>query len=396
MTFKTHTLLCLILVQINSLQPIISQSLKNQNNNENTALQISPNKSVELDIKANESSGLFFWNDTLWTHNDNKDITFYALDPENGKVIRTIALDIPVANDWEATTQDADFLYLGDFGNNVSGIRTDLKIFKISKQSIQSGKPKIDTIAFNYQDQDTLANATSITDFDCEAFIFLNDSLYLFTKQWKSTGTTVYALPTSKGKHRAKPVTSYNVNGLVTDACYNEKHNTIVLIMYSTELQPYILILNHFENSQFFDGNVTTLQVMLPFYQMEGIATEDGLQYYVSNETFNFSLLNIPAKLCNFNLQSFIISNPEKSNQPEKKTSLIYPNPFTDHLIVEFADNMVETSYSIYDGKGSLVKEGWINNKENHITTNDLIPGVYTINLSNGLKNYALQIINAR
>jgi hypothetical protein len=36
-------------------------------------------------------------------------------------------------NDWEELTQDKTHFYLGDFGNNASGNRTDLTIYKIAK-----------------------------------------------------------------------------------------------------------------------------------------------------------------------------------------------------------------------------------------------------------------------
>jgi len=83
--------------------------------------------------------------------------------------------------------QDKDYLYVGDFGNNLNGNRTDLKILRIRKNSVLVNPLKIDTINFSYSNQTNFTpTGTNNTDFDCEAFIVASDSIYLFTKQWIS------------------------------------------------------------------------------------------------------------------------------------------------------------------------------------------------------------------
>lgn len=84
--------------------------------------------------------------------------------------------------DWEEISQDADFVYVGDFGNNHNGIRADLHILRITKESILSDHSVIETINFSYSNQTDFAPAGSNnTDFDCEAFIASNGSIFLFT-----------------------------------------------------------------------------------------------------------------------------------------------------------------------------------------------------------------------
>ncbi len=83
--------------------------------------------------------------------------------------------------------------------------RTDLHILRIEKNSLLEGNPVIDTIWFIYENQKDLAAVPSNeTDFDCEAMVVSEDSIYLFSKQWDSLGTGFYQLPKTPGIHTAK------------------------------------------------------------------------------------------------------------------------------------------------------------------------------------------------
>jgi len=96
-----------------------------------------------------ETSGLILWNKRLWTHNDSEDLNIYALDTINGNILQSVQLTGTVNKDWEEISHDKDYIYIGDFGNNSGGNRTDLKILKISKNSISAGQPVIETINFS-------------------------------------------------------------------------------------------------------------------------------------------------------------------------------------------------------------------------------------------------------
>jgi hypothetical protein len=94
---------------------------------------ILPDNSFELNSILRETSGLILWNNRLWTFNDNDDVTLYSLDTINGEILDSLELTGTENRDWEAISQDDAFIYLGDFGNNEHGNRSDLKIYKISK-----------------------------------------------------------------------------------------------------------------------------------------------------------------------------------------------------------------------------------------------------------------------
>lgn len=250
-------------------------------------VSVSPDTTFPLSDVLSETSGLILWNGFLWTHNDDSDTKIYQLDSDQANIIRHYNLEEVNNREWEEISQDDEYIYLGDFGNNASGNRDDLHILRIDKQFIRSEVLSIDTIWFTYCDQlDFSPVAPNQTDFDCEAFIVSKDSIYLFTKQWTSGQTTVYSLPRIPGKHLAKRVDQYDIQGLVTGATCLDSLNLLTLCGYNSLLQPFIYLLYDFRDHRFFSGNKRKLAVALPFHQVEGVATGDGLIYYLSNESF--------------------------------------------------------------------------------------------------------------
>ncbi len=250
-------------------------------------IKIKPVSSVFLSDSIAETSSLVFFDNLLWTTNDDSDPTLYGMDT-NGSIKKKITIEGLKNKEWEEITQDNEYLYLGDFGNNYKGNRRDLRILKIEKKALQTAKPKIDTIAFTYADQTNFeVEKPNKTNFDCEAFITLKDSLYLFTKRYKDGKTSVYSLPKTPGKQLAKLIQTYNIKGLVTGASYFEEKNKIALSGYNKYLKPFVMLLDGFENYHFFDGRKQKIKLKLCFQQIESICTTDGLHYFLTNEKFS-------------------------------------------------------------------------------------------------------------
>ncbi len=269
--------------------------------------KIKPEYSIKLNDSVKETSGLITFNNLLWTHNDDHDKTIYGLD-SIGKIRRKIILEHAVNNDWEEISQDSTHIYIGDFGNNTSGNRTDLNILKINKTSFLNENPIIETISFKYSDQtDFSAKKPNTTNFDCEAFIVSKDSIYLFTKQWKSSKTSIYALPNRVGNHIAQFKSTINTKGLVTGAVFLENKKAIVLCGYSKTGKPFLYLLYDFKNGAFLSGNKRRINLKLPFHQIEGITTKDGLQYFITNESLvRKPILNNPQQIHYFDLSSLL------------------------------------------------------------------------------------------
>ena len=271
--------------------------------------KIKPQHSIRLSDSIKETSGLIAFDNLLWTHNDDHDITIYGLD-SLGKIRKKIILDKLVNHDWEEISQDSSHLYIGDFGNNYRGNRTDLQILKITKKSFLEENPIIDTISFSYSDQtDFKPQKGNTTNFDCEAFIVSKDSIYLFSKEWGASKTGIYVLPNQPGNHIAKLKETINTEGLITGAAYLESKKLIVLCGYTKKGKSFLYLLYDFKDYDFLSGNKRKINLKLPFHQIEGIATKDGLHYYLTNESLiRKPILNVPQQIHYFDLSPLLNS----------------------------------------------------------------------------------------
>jgi hypothetical protein len=269
---------------------------------------IMPVKSLPLNERLMGTSGLVFWEGHLISHNDHADPHLYVLDTSNAAIVKEYILEGVQNRDWEDLDQDEEYLYLGDFGNNASGNREDLHILRVAKNSLKAGKPVIDIIGFTYSDQQDLDPAgPNQTEFDCEAMVLTAEHIYLFTKQWTSGRTTLYALPKLPGTHVAQKLDSFDIQGLVTGAVYLESKQVLVLSGYTAVLQPFLYLFYDFPGHDFFCGQKRKLQIAVPFLQVEGVTTPDGLTCFLSNESFiKEPAVHTPAQLHRIDLSPFL------------------------------------------------------------------------------------------
>ena len=349
------------------------------------ASTVSPISSFNLPGALPESSGLIVWNNYVWTHNDNTDINLYALDTADGSINQSYTLINTINIDWEEISQDSNYVYVGDFGNNANGNRTDLKILRVEKNSVQSGTPLIDTISFSYSDQvDFTPTGSNNTDFDCEAFIVSTDSIYLFTKQWVNNKTRVYSVPKIPGNYAAALRDSFDIQGLVTGATFLEQERIVALCGYNILLQPFVFLLYDFSGSDFFSGNKRKIGINLPFYQIEGVATADGLKFYMANEYFSQLSVTTVQKFHIFDLSSFLGTYLTGIPSAVGKSSfLFYPNPATDVIIVEIANP--GANYYLHNTLGQTVKSGRLMQGNSEINIAELPGGIYFLRIEKGI-----------
>jgi len=349
-----------------------------------------PSQTLLLDNSLNESSGLIIWNDLLWTHNDSEDINIYALELTDGIINGNYSLTGSVNKDWEEISQDDEFFYIGDFGNNLNGNRQDLMILRIKKNSITANPPEIDEILFSYPDQtDFAAVGANNTDFDCEAFIVSDDSIYIFTKQWISNKTTVYSLPKIPGTYVAKKRYTYDIEGLITGATYLQSKQLIALCGYSELLEPFIYLLYDFSGTDFFGGNKRKVNLSLPFHQIEGITTMNGLKYYLTNENLKVqSYINVPQKLhisnLNFFLENYLESiSSEGGNSVINNNYLVYPVPSENKITIKSENILQDETFQIINYTGQTIMTGKLRGEEDRIDISSLSTGLYILKIGN-------------
>lgn len=254
-----------------------------------------------------ETSGLIAFDNLFWTHNDDHDTLLYGLNSD-GKIQKKINLNGVKNIDWEEISQDSLYLYIGDFGNNYRGNRTNLHILRIEKKSFLANAPVIDTLQFKYENQtDFSPQKSNTTNFDCEAFVVSKDSIFLFTKEWTSCKTSVYRLPKTPGKHLAQFKESINVKGFITGATLVPSKKRVVLTGYTNKYTTFLYLLYDYKNNDFSTGNKRKIKLKLPFHQIEGIAAFKDSLFYITNESFvKKPIVNNPQQMHLIDLSSFL------------------------------------------------------------------------------------------
>ncbi len=236
-----------------------------------------------------ETSGLVFWRNSLWTHNDSGGHpVIYRLDTLSGKVLQRITLKNATNRDWEDIAQDKKYIYVGDIGNN-SGNRHDLCIYKIKKSDIpERGDAEVsaEKIAYAYPDYRGPVKSRKHNNFDCEALLASGDSLYLFSKDWQDQHSRLYALPKKAGKYTARLVSEYNVKGLITGADEQPQTGMVVLLGYNRgNWVPFVVALSRYRGGDFFSGTKKRLRLKkAKATQTEGVAFGGGNRIYLSSE----------------------------------------------------------------------------------------------------------------
>ena len=275
----------------------------------------SPSLITELPLKVKETSGLVFFDDMLWTLNDSGNpAEIYQIDSATGKVIRTVAIVNSDNIDWESMTQDSLNVYIGDFGNN-SGTRTNLYILRIKKTDLKnpaSVSVRAGIIYFHYPDQKEFKPASNKTNFDCEAFFFLNDSLHLFSKDWADQHSRHYVIPAKAGNYKARLIEEFNVDGLITDASVNKQGNIVLLGYKNTGgkfWDCFCWVISGYTKSNFFGGQKKRIELgsAMQVGQSEAIILNDDNTAWLSSESIKVSILFIPAKLFGLDLNPYFM-----------------------------------------------------------------------------------------
>lgn len=163
---------------------------------------------------------------SFWTLLDSgRPAVLYRIAAD-GRLLDSVTLALP-NRDWEELARDKQGnIYIGDFGNNLNR-RRSLQIYKLYK-----GSGLVDTISFNWPEQKTFPPEKGELNYDCEAFIWYQDQLHLFTKSRGDGMVRHYAVPDAPGSYDASLLESVFINGLVTAADISPNGSTLALLTY--------------------------------------------------------------------------------------------------------------------------------------------------------------------
>jgi len=342
--FITH----LCLAQIGCTDPQAQNFDPAANWNDGSCTYATTNYSLQLVTdfpdELQENSGLIFYNSNLYSINDGGNSTdFQELDTQ-GTIMRSINVSGSQNIDWEAISQNDSTIYLGDFGNN-GGNRQDLSIYRVSKNEIVNN----DTVTMNqfwftYPDQNSFSNSSNTHNFDCEAFVYYQDSLHLFTKGWQNLYTKHYVLPiNSVDTVEAILRDSMWVDGLITDATIDSTTGRLLLLGYknngSNFYTSFVYLLFDFPTNDFFSGNKRRIEIgnMLTVSQTEGITFNNSTNGFISSEKISSSIITILPKLFSFNFQSYFENSQSLIQSKEEEPALVFPNPSNHELTLPWS-----------------------------------------------------------
>ena len=332
----------------------------------------------------NENSGTIFFNGHIFTINDGGNSnSIFELDTL-GTIIREIMVTNAINVDWEGICQNSQSVFIGDFGNN-SGSREDLCIYEISKQDIQDSQV-IEVSAtrrpFKFEDQLDFNWASNAHNFDCEALISTEDSIYLFSKNWLNEETKLYKLPTAWTDTAVAILSDgFNVDGLITDATFDPISERVMLLGYKNNggnlYTSFIWILWDYQGSFFFSGNKRRIEIgsMFTLGQTEGIALYNGTNGYVSSEQIS-SVITIPPKLFKFDFSQYLEPELLDIILVDSLPTLVYPNPGHSYVTIHGKKG----TYSIYEYPSMrCVSSG--KNESTRIDISGLNVGTYLIEI---------------
>ena len=243
-----------------------------------------------LPSEVNESSGMIYWRDKIWTHNDSgDDPNIYELSTEDGVVTRTVTFKDATARDWEDMAQDQNYIYVSDMGNN-AGKRRDLAIYKAEKSSIVAGNDAINwsKLAVTYPDRTNYKPPAYKHNFDCEAILAFEDSLYIFSKNHLDKHCRFYSGANNLPNQTLQLKDRFNTKGMITGATVDKENNILALLGYNLDPEvgnfgAFVWLFWDYPNRDFFKGK--SKRVNMPFIaQAEGISFLNNGKFIISTE----------------------------------------------------------------------------------------------------------------
>jgi hypothetical protein len=307
-----------------------------------------------------QSSGIEVVNKNyIWSHNDSSgNPELYSFD-STGTLLRTLKILNATNIDWEDMAQDTSGnFYIGDFGNNTHN-RQDLKIYIIPDPAtllVDSVIPQV--INYSYSDQFAFPPADSLKNFDAEAMIAFQDSLYIFSKDWSnpySGYTKLYKLPSLPGTYVAELIDSFytgpgpTIPYSITSADISPDNSKLILLGYNK-----CWLFTNFTGNDFFSGTSQLFNIPLTQKEAIGFITNDEL--YVTDELVS----TIGRKLYYLKIHPI----PSTLNVQENKTLefTIFPNPFSQKITISIgskeAGNYTLTIYNEL-GQKIFLKKGF-------------------------------------
>lgn len=348
---------------------------------------LEPDLLTELPSQLNETSGLIVLNDAVWTILDSgAPAEVYQIDPSDGSVLRTVQLTGATNTDFEDITADANWIYVGDFGNNL-GSRSNLRVYRFPRADLENQSTTqvtVDVIDFSFEDQIEFTPAFNATNFDCEALVAIGDSLFLFTKRWLDHQTQFYALPAVPGDHVAEVRAILDTDGVVTGASWDGTDRLALIGHEDDPGQPFTWLFNGVVGTDLFGTVGVRREVDLFDHQTEGIAWLTPDEWIISNELLG----SFPAALWSVGVGQTIGEDHRLTAGPR-----FFPLPANDE--VRIAGLQGPAVVRVVDRTGRNIEHFRVV-PDQPIDLGALIPGWYTAVVTEAKNSWRLPLVIAR
>ena len=185
--------------------------------------------------------------------------------------------------------QDEDHIYIGDLGNN-GGKRRDLAIYKIAKSAGINKSSKINAVEMEikYPDRIDFMPRAYQHNFDCEAILAAEDSLYLFSKNHLDKQCRLYSFAKDGTQTIATLKDRFDTKGMITGAGADKENKILALVGYNFQVEtdyfgPFVWLFWDYPANQYFQGKQK--RINLPYIaQAEAITYWKDGQFLISTE----------------------------------------------------------------------------------------------------------------
>lgn len=342
-----------------------------------------------------ESSSLEIDSDgNFWSANDSgNDPVIYHFD-STGTILHTIFITNASNTDWEDMALSPDgTLYIGNFGNNLNN-RLDLAILSLSTNNLLPGDNyrEVGFIGFSYEEQHAFPPPEDQLNFDCEALIFKNDSLFFFTKNRTvpfSGYTYMYAVPAFAGNYSVTRLDSCWIgadeySGRVTSGDLSDEGRLVLLSMTQVILFDDTTVGSWLHAAHNF-RNLST------FTQKEAVCWADSCTLYFTDEFFDDLLPGgklYSSALCD--------QDPLSCFTIEMFPADVFPQPANNDLTVNFvcgsAANKLSLKFRSIDGK--MMGEFPVSaTGAYHVNTSSWADGIYTVTAEGAQRSISRRIL---
>jgi hypothetical protein len=288
--------------------------------------------------------------------------------------------------DWEEIEYAEGYLYIGDFGNNRNK-RKDLVIYKYSITENDSATYNSE-IHFKYADQEEFAPADKDKNYDLEAMVHFNDSLFIFTKNRTKpfTGYTyMYGMPARAGRYNLSRIDSFKTGTegkhdywWISAAAINPSKDKLALLGYDK-----VWVFSDFYGSAFFKGKSTVYQFET-LTQKEAITFLNDNDFVITDERNRFGGGDVYHG--SFPRQLGQLASHNATKQDTNLAVSIKQTEIADTIIVHISGAIKgKVLWEIFTTNGHRIKAGnqLLQPKESFIVieSSELPPGGYVLNV---------------